>query len=155
MSHGDICSNGEIHGGFGAMIANGLHRGEEERTRRWEEECAASSVAVASATPAPAKATVAPLRASGTKKSPPVAVTKRTYLTKGPYKRQKKAVETVAAPALTAAPAPTPLVGVHGAAARAPAEKKPPPSFLPCPLWRPCPFFLTRPSIHAVFLSRL
>ena len=43
MSDGDICSNDEIHGGFGAMIANDLRRGEEERAHSREEEHAASA----------------------------------------------------------------------------------------------------------------
>ena len=146
MSDGDICSNDKIYGGFGAMIANDLRCGEEERTCRREEERAACAqpqcaVAVASAAPAPAKAAVAPLRASGTKKSPPVAVAERTYLTKRPYKRQKKAVEPAAGPA------PAPLVGVDGAAARTPAEKMLPSVLPPVPAAASMPFLLDEP-IH-------
>ena len=87
------------------------------------------------------------MRASGTKKSPPVAVTERTYLTKRPYKHQKKAVEPAAAPAPTAAPVPDPLVGFNGAAARAPAEKKPPTVLPPVPAEASVPFLLDEP-IH-------
>ena len=152
MSNGDICSNNKIYGGFGTMIPNNLGRGEEERARRQEEESAASArcaVAAASTAPAPAKATVAPLRASGKKKSPPVTVAERTYLTKRPYKCQKKAVEPAAAPAPTAAPAPAPLVGFNGAAAtvHAPAEKKPPTILCPVPAATSVPFLLDKP-IH-------
>ncbi len=94
-------------------MANSLHRRDR----------AAPTLAVAadSAAPAPAVA----LALSGTKKSPPVAVAERTWLTKRPYKRQKKTCQPAAVPTPTAAPAPTTLVGVNGAAARAPAEKKP------------------------------
>ena len=99
----------------------------------------------ASAAPAPAKATVAPLRASGTKKSPPVDVAERTYLTKSSYKRQKKADEPAAAPAPTAAPAPAPLVGVDGAAVRAPAEKKLPTVLSPVPAATSVPLLLNKP----------
>ena len=73
MSDGNICSNDKIYGGFGAMIANNLRCGEEEHTRCWGEERAASAqpaVAAASTASTPTKATVAPLHASGTKKSP-------------------------------------------------------------------------------------
>ena len=140
-------------------MCNLLSHQDNTCTCHREEERAASgrhAVAAASAAPTPAKATVAATRTPGTKKSPPIAVTKRTYLTKHPYKRQKKAAKPAAAPGLAAAPAPAPLVEVNGAAVHAPLEKKPPPSpFLPCPLWRPCPFCSTSPSICVVFLSRL
>ncbi len=79
-------------------------------------------MAVAQSAPAP---TVAAER-YGTKKSPPVAVAERTWLTKGPYKRLKKTLQPAAVHVPTAVPAPASLVGVDGAAARAPAEKKPP-----------------------------
>ena len=75
MSGGNICSNDKKYGGLGAMMANLLHHQEE---RAASARCA---VAAASATPAPAKATLAPLGASGTKKSPPVAVAEHTWLT--------------------------------------------------------------------------
>ena len=65
------------------------------------------------------------------KESPSVTATERTWLTKRPYKRQKKAnnvpVPAPQAEAPAAAPAPVPLVAVDKAAASAPAEKKPPP----------------------------
>ena len=54
------------------------------------------------------------------KESPSVTAAERTWLTKRPYKRQKKANVPVPAP-------PVPLVAVDQAAASAPAEKKPPP----------------------------
>ena len=89
MSDGDIFSNDKIYGEFGTMIANDLHCGEKACACCWEEEHAASAqcavVAASAPAPAPAKATVSSLRASGTKKSPPVAVANRTYLTKCPY----------------------------------------------------------------------
>ena len=88
------------------------------------------------------------------KEVPPIAVAKRTYLAKCPYKCQKKA----AAPA--AAPAPIPLIDIGKAAARAPVEKKSspvlpaapavapaPPILLATPAVAPAPFFLDNP-IH-------
>ena len=157
MSDSDICSDDSMYGGFGAIIANDLHRGEEKRACCWEEERAARArhaVAAASAAPAPAEETVSAARTPGANKPPPLAVTECTYLTKRPYKRKKKAAEPAAAPAPATAPAPAPLVAVDGAAAHAPAEKKPPPSILPHPMRRPCPFCSTSPSIQAIFLSR-
>ena len=73
---------------------------------RWQTRCIVGTAHV------PA---VAAARAPGTKKSPPVTVAKRTWLTKRPYKRQKKSnapapIPQAAAPA--AAPAPVPLVAV-------------------------------------------
>ncbi len=65
-------------------------------------------MAADSTAPAPAVA----VARSGTKKSPPVAVPKRAWLTKRPYKRQKKTLQPAAVPAPTAAPAPASLVGV-------------------------------------------
>ena len=119
MSDGDICSDGEKYRGFRAMMANSLHhQGEHAASAR-------GAVAVASIFSAAAKATVASLGASGTKKSPPLAVAECTWLTKRPYKRQKKTLQPAAAPVPTAVPAPASLVGVDGAAARTPAEKKP------------------------------
>ena len=70
-----------------------------------------------------------------------------------PYKHQKKAVEPnavpvpAAAPAPAAASAPAPLVGVNGAAARAPAEKKLPPILPSLPAAASVPFLLNKP-IH-------
>ncbi len=90
----------------------------------------------------------APRPHQGTKKSPPIVVAERTYLTKRPYKCQKKAVEPAAGPAPTAAPAPAPLVRVDGAAARASAEKKPPTVLPPVPAVASVPFLLDKP-IHA------
>ena len=102
------------------MMANSL-RHQEERAAS-----ARRAVAAASAAPAPAKATLAPLGASGTKKPPPVAVAKCTWLTKRPYKHRKKTLQPAAVPAPTAAHEPASLVGVDGAAMGTPAEKKPP-----------------------------
>jgi hypothetical protein len=149
MSNGDICSNNEKYEGFGAMMAN-LLRHQEERAAS-----ARHAVAAASTVPAPAKATVAPLGASGTKKSPPVAVAKHTWLTKRPYKRQKKTLQPAAAPAPTAAPAPASLVGVKGLRRAHLRRRSPPPSFLLCLLRHRCPCCLASPSIPAVFLLRL
>ncbi len=108
----NICSDDERYGGFGAAVANSLHR----RDRAAPTGAEAADVA----TPAPA---VAAARA-GTK-IPPVAVAERTWLTKRPYKRSKKTLQPAAVPAPTAALSPASLVGVDGAAVRAPAEKKP------------------------------
>ena len=141
MSDGNICSDDEKYGGFGAMMANLL---------RHQEECVESArraVAAASAAPAPAKATLAPLGSSGTKKSPPIAVAKRTWLTKRPYKCQKKTRQPTAAPVPTAAPAPASLVGVDGAAARSPAELKPLTVLPPMPAALSVPLSLDKP-IH-------
>jgi hypothetical protein len=112
----------------------------------------ANSVAADSAAPARVVATVTAVRAPGTKKSLPVTVVERIWKTKRPYKRQKKF--NVPAPALQAAastegPAPVPpLFTADNAMARAPADKKSPPSFQPRPLWRPRPFRLASPSIR-------
>ena len=132
------------------MMYNLLRHQDNAHAHRWEEERATSArraVAAASAAPAPAKATLAPLGASGTKKSPPVAVAKCTWLTKRPYKRQKKTLQPAAVPAPTAAPAPASLVGVDGAVVRAPAEKKPPTVFPPMPAAASVPLSLDKP-IH-------
>jgi hypothetical protein len=137
MSDSNICSNDEMYGGFGVMMCNLLRHQDDACACRWEEECAASArraVAAASTTPAPATATVAAAHAPGTNYSLPVPVTERTYLTKHPYKRQKRAAKPDAVPAPAVAPAPAPLVGVDGAGTCAPAEKKPPLSFLLRPL---------------------
>ena len=118
----DICSDDERYGGFAAAVANLLHR----RDRAAPTGAEAADVAA----PAPAKAA----EQAGTK-IPPVAVAERTWLTKRPYKRSKKTPQPAAVPAPTAALAPASLVGVDGAAVRAPAEKKPaeknPPAVLP------------------------
>jgi hypothetical protein len=86
-----------------------------------------------------------------TKKSPPVTVTERTWLTKRPYKHQKKS--NVPAPALqaaapTEAPAPVPpLVTNNNAVAWAPVEKKSPPVLPAAPAVAPAPFSFGKP-IH-------
>ena len=119
---------------------NSLRHQDDAHTRR--------AVVAASNGPAPAKATLAPLGALGTKKSPPVAVAERTWLTKRPYKRQKKTLQPAAALAPTAVPAPASLVGVDGAAARAPAEMKPPTVVVPpVPAAASVPLLLNEP-IH-------
>jgi hypothetical protein len=138
MSDGNICSDDEKYGGFGAAMAKSLHCQD-------------------SAAPAHAVAAVAAARAPGTKKSPPVNVAECTWLTKHPYKRLNKSnvpVLDAQAAAPAAAPAPVPLVTADNAVARAPVEKKSPPSFLPCPLRRQGPFRLASPSIRAVLSSR-
>ncbi len=66
MSNGNICSDGKKYGGLGAMMYNSLRHQDDARARR--------AVAAANATPSPAKATLSPLGALGTNKSPPVAV---------------------------------------------------------------------------------
>ena len=111
------------------METNSLHcRDGASPTRALAADSATPAPAVAaSAAPAPAVA----VARSGTKKSPPVAVAKRTWLAKRPYKRQKKTLQPAAVPAPTTAPAPTSLVGVDGAAVRAPAKKKPTTTVLP------------------------
>ena len=111
MSDGDICSDDEKYGGFGAVMATLL--------RRRDRTAPARAVAAVAAAPAP-----------GTKKSPLVNVSERTGLTKRPYKRQNKSNVPVPAPqaaAPAAAPAPIPLVTVDNAVASAPVEKKSPP----------------------------
>jgi hypothetical protein len=124
MSDGDICSNDKRYEGSFAMMANSL--------RHQEDRAASARRAVAAAVAAPAPAVAA--AGAGTK-VPPVAVAERTWLTKRPYKRSKKTPQPAAVPAPTAALAPASLVGVDGAAVRAPAEKKPaeknPPAVLP------------------------
>jgi hypothetical protein len=115
-----ICSDDEMNGGFGAAVANSLHR----RDRAAPTGAAAVDIAALAPTVAAVRSGAA--ARSGTKKSPPVAVAECTWLTKRPYKRQKKTLQPDAVHAPTAAPAPASLVGVDGAAARAPTEKKPP-----------------------------
>ena len=83
----------------------------------------------------------------GQRSPPPVAVAECTYLTKRSYKCQKKAAQPAAAPVPTDVPAPAPLVGVNGAAVRAPAEKKPPTVLPPVPAAASVPFLLDE-SIH-------
>ncbi len=139
MSDGNICSDDEKYGGFGAAMAKLLH---------CRDSAAPAHFAVAA---------VAAARTPGTKKSPSVNVTKCTRLTKHPYKRQNKHKVPVLAPqaaAPAAVPAPVPLVTSDNDVVCAPVEKKSPPSFLPCPLWRQGPFRLASPSIRAVLSSR-
>jgi hypothetical protein len=119
----DICSDNERYGGFGAVVANLLHcRDHAAPTGAEAADVAAPAPAVASAQSTPALAVAA--ARSGKKKSPPVAVAERTWLTKRPYKRQKKTLQPAAVPAPTAAPAPASLVVNDGAVGRAPVEKK-------------------------------
>ena len=92
-----------------------------------------------------------------TKKSSPVTVAERTWLTKRPYKRQKKSNVPAPAPqaaapapqaaAPAAAPAPIPLITVDNAAARAPVEKKSPPVLPAAPAVAPTPYLFGKP-IH-------
>ena len=82
------------------------------------------------------------------KEVPPITVAERTYLTKCPYKRQKKSpmpapIPQAAAPA--AVPAPVPLVAVNKAVARAPVEKKSPPVLPAMPAVVPASFSLDEP----------
>jgi hypothetical protein len=123
----DICSDDERYGGFGAAVANLLHR----RDRAAPTGAEAADVAAPAPAMAAAQSALAPAVAAaraGTKMSPPVAVAARTWLTKTkrPYKRAKKALQPAAVPAPTAALAPASLVGVGGAAVSAFVEKKPP-----------------------------
>jgi hypothetical protein len=85
-----------------------------------------------------------------TKKPPSVTAAERTWLTKPPYKRQKKSYVPVPAPqaeAPTAAPAPVPLVTADNAVVRAPVGKKSPPVLPAAPAVAPAPFSLGEP-IH-------
>jgi hypothetical protein len=85
-----------------------------------------------------------------TKKSPSVTAAERTWLTKPPYKRQKKSNVPVPAPqteAPAAAPAPVPLVTPDNAVAWAPVEKKSPPVLQAAPAVAPVPFSFGEP-IH-------
>jgi hypothetical protein len=134
------------------MMYNLLRHQDNAHARRWEEERATSArraVAAASAAPAPAKATVVAVRAPGTKKSPPPLLSPSAPISPAPlpYKRQKKAAEPAAAPTPAAAPAPAPFVGVDGAVACAPAEKKSPPVLPPAPAAASVTFLLDKP-IH-------
>ena len=81
------------------------------------------------------------------KEVPPVAVAECIWLTKRPYKRQKKTLQPPGAPATTAAPAPSSLVGVDGAAVRTPAEKKPTTVLPPVPAAALVPLSFDKP-IH-------
>jgi hypothetical protein len=83
MSEGDICSDDEKYGGFGAAVANSLHRRDRSApTRAVAADSAAPAPAMAAAQSVPAPAVAA--ARSGTKKPPPVAVAERTWLTKRP-----------------------------------------------------------------------
>ncbi len=68
MSDGDICSNDEKYGGFGAMMANSLRCQEERQEER--EQCAARSLSVF----VTKTANVAALRAPAGKNPPPVTL---------------------------------------------------------------------------------
>ena len=118
----DICINDEKYGGFMAAEVNSLHcRNRAMPTRAVAANSVAPAPAVAASTaPAPAVA----VARSETKKSPPVAVADCTWLTKRPYKHQKKTLQPAAVPALTATPAPALLIGVDRAAAHEPVKKK-------------------------------
>ena len=140
----------ENYGGFGATMANSL--------RCWDRATPKCAVAADSAVPARAVAAMAAARVPGTKKLPPVTVAERTFLTKRPYRQQKKSpmpapIPQAAAP--TAASAPILLVAIDKAVACAPAEKKSPPILPAAPAVAPVPFCSTSPSIQVVFLSRL
>jgi hypothetical protein len=148
MSNGNICSDDEKCGGLGAMVANSLRHQEE---RAASAQCA---VAAASAVPAPAKATVAPLGASGTKKSPPVAVAERTWLTKRPTSTRRRLFSPLRRLRPLLRPLLLRLLGSAGLQRVHLRRRSPPPSFLLCLLWRWCPCRSTSPSIHAVFSSR-
>jgi hypothetical protein len=70
-------------------------------------------IIVATPVPPPAPLIVAAHgapEAAANEPDPPVALTKRTWLTKRPYKRQKKSLQPAAAPAPTAAPPPAPII---------------------------------------------
>ena len=149
MSDGNVCSDDSMYGGFGAMMANWLHCEEREHAPHQEEGCAAHlqfAVAATSTAPTCANKTVAAVRASGTKKSPPSLSPITPTSPKAPTSARRR---------LAAAPAPIPLIAVDRAVVRAPVEKKSQPSFLSHPLWRPHPFHSTSPSFRAVFLLRL
>jgi hypothetical protein len=123
MSDGNICSDDEKYGGFGAAMAN--------------------SVAADSAAPARVVAAVTAARApGGTNKSLPVTAAERVWKTKRPYQRHQKKSSVpgpapqaaapapqAAAPAEAPAPVP-PLFTADKAMVQAPVDKKPPP--------RPC-----------------
>ena len=140
-----------------AMIANNLHRGEKERTRRWEEERAASAqraVVAASAAPAPSNATVAPLRASETKKSPPLLLPSAPTSPSTPASARRRLFSPLLhlRPLLLLGSTELQRTYLQRTYLR---RRSPPLSFLSCPLRRQCPFCSTSPSICVVFLSRL
>ena len=123
MSDGDICSDDEKYGGFGATMAN--------------------YVAADSAAPARVVAAVtAACAPGGTNKSLPVTAAERVWKTKRPYQRRQKKSSVpgptpqAAAPAPQAAvpaeaPAPVPtLFTADKGMVQAPVEKKPPPPVL-------------------------
>ena len=132
MSDGDICSNDERYGGFGAAMAN--------------------SLAAYSDAPARVVAAVTAVRApGGTKKSLPVTAAERVWKTKRPYQRRQKK-SSVPAPAPQAA-APAPQAAVP---AEAPAPVPPlftadkamvQPVLAAAPAVAPAPFLFGEP-IH-------
>ena len=71
MSEGDICSDDEKYGGFGAATAKSLHHQDR-------------------AAPTRAMAAVAAALTPGTKKTLSITAIKRTWLIKPPCKRQKE-----------------------------------------------------------------
>ena len=94
MSDGDICSNDERYGGFGAAMAN--------------------SLAAYSDAPARVVAAVTAVRApGGTKKSLPITAAERVWKAKRPYQRRQKK---------SSVPAPAPQAAAPAPQAAAPAE---------------------------------
>jgi len=142
MSDGDICSDDEKYGGFGAAMAKSLRRRDR-------------------AVPARAVAAVAAALTPGTKKSLSVTATERTWLTKPPCKCQKESkppykckkesnvhVPAPQAEAPAAVPTPVPLVTADNAVAQAPVGRKKSPPVLPAaPAVAPAPFSFGEP-IH-------
>ena len=114
MSDGDICSNDERYGGFGAAMAN--------------------SLAACSDAPARVVAAVTAVRApGGTKKSLPITAAERVWKTKRPYQRRQKN-SSVPAPAEAPAPFPPLFTADNDDMVQAPAEnnKSPPPCRARC-----------------------
>ena len=149
MSDGNVCSDDSMYGGFGAMMANWLHCEEREHAPRQEEGRAAHpqcAVAAASTAPSCANESVAAVRASGTKKSPPSLSPITPTSPKAPTSARRR---------LAAAPAPIPLIAVDRAVVRAPVEKKSQPSFLLHPLWRPHPFSFNEPILPSGILVEI
>jgi hypothetical protein len=98
MSDGDICSNDEKYGGFGAMMANSLHR-QEERREECEQRAARSLSVFATKT-----ADVAASRGPAGKIPPPVTLIDKSKTSNGKRVADDITLAVARAPAKKVAP---------------------------------------------------
>ena len=138
MFDGNICSDNKKYGGFGQTCCVIRRNTPQVHDVLWRWPALR---------PHPPRQLFPHWAHLGLRSPPPVAVAEHIWLTKRPYKRQKKTLQPAVAPAPTAAPAPTSLVGVDEAAAGAPAEKKPTTVLPPVPVAALVPLSFNKP-IH-------